>query len=165
MIWFFVRAAMAHHNTLLTAMQEIIFSRLRFFVLVVWRTFVKTVFQNSRPKIVTRVVTISHISIIKLEIYYFLFIYKTLVWKWHFLCIYKTFFCKGKLSSYTLTLSWRRQLSYRNQSIDLLRKSMDWFLYDNDLRHERVKGIKFRRYLILWFGDCKTFHGCLISRF
>ena len=29
-------------------------------------------------------------------------------------------------------------LSYRNQSIDLLCKSMDWFLYDNDLRHERV---------------------------
>ena len=22
---------------------------------------------------------------------------------------------------------------------DLLRKSMDWFLYDNGLRHERVK--------------------------
>ena len=26
-----------------------------------------------------------------------------------------------------------------NHSIDLLRKSMDWFLYDNELRHERVK--------------------------
>ena len=38
-----------------------------------------------------------------------------------------------------LTLSWRRPLSYRNQSIDLLNKSTDWFLYDNDLRHERVK--------------------------
>ena len=36
------------------------------------------------------------------------------------------------------TLSWSRPLSYRNQSIDLLDKSMDWFLYDNDLRHERV---------------------------
>ena len=34
-----------------------------------------------------------------------------------------------------LTLSWRRPLSYRNQSIDLLCK---WFLYDNGLRHERV---------------------------
>ena len=33
------------------------------------------------------------------------------------------------------TLSWRRPLSYRNQSIDLL----SWFLYDNGLRHERVK--------------------------
>ena len=30
-------------------------------------------------------------------------------------------------------------LSYRNQSIDLLRKSMNWFLCDNGLRHERVK--------------------------
>ena len=37
-----------------------------------------------------------------------------------------------------LILSWRRPLSYRNQSIDLLRKSMDWFLHDNGLRHERV---------------------------
>ena len=35
-----------------------------------------------------------------------------------------------------LTLSWRRPLWYRNQSIDL-----DWFLYDNGLSHERVKGI------------------------
>ena len=39
----------------------------------------------------------------------------------------------------SLTLSWRRPLSYRNQPIDLLCKSMDWFLYDNDPRHERVK--------------------------
>ena len=31
--------------------------------------------------------------------------------------------------------------SYRNQSIDLLRKWMDWFLYDNGLRHERVKPV------------------------
>ena len=38
-----------------------------------------------------------------------------------------------------LTLSWRRPLSYRNQSIDLLCKSMECFLYDNGLRHERVK--------------------------
>ena len=38
-----------------------------------------------------------------------------------------------------LTLSWWRLFSYRNQSIDLQSKSMDWFLYDNGLRHERVK--------------------------
>ena len=37
-----------------------------------------------------------------------------------------------------LTLSRRRPLSYRNQSIDLLCKSMDWFLYNNYPRHERV---------------------------
>ena len=30
-------------------------------------------------------------------------------------------------------------LSYRNQSIDLQSKSMDGFLYNRDLRHERVK--------------------------
>ena len=30
-------------------------------------------------------------------------------------------------------------LSYRNQSIDLLRKSMDWLLCDRGLRHKRVK--------------------------
>ena len=27
---------------------------------------------------------------------------------------------------------------YRNQSIDLLCKSMDWFLYDNGLRYEKL---------------------------
>ena len=32
-----------------------------------------------------------------------------------------------------------KSLSYRNKFIDLLCKSMDWFLYDRDLRHERVK--------------------------
>ena len=41
-----------------------------------------------------------------------------------------------------LTLSWRRPISYRNQSIDLLCKSVDWFLYDIGLRHERVKSEK-----------------------
>ena len=38
----------------------------------------------------------------------------------------------------TSTLSWLRLLSYRNQSIDLQSKSMDWFLYSNGLRHEWV---------------------------
>ena len=46
----------------------------------------------------------------------------------------------------SLTLSWQRSLSYRNQSIDLHCKSMDWFLYDRDLRHERILNVyqKFR---------------------
>ena len=44
-------------------------------------------------------------------------------------------------SSTSLTLSWPRPLSYRNQSINLLRNSMDWLLYDNGLRHERVKHV------------------------
>ena len=36
-----------------------------------------------------------------------------------------------------LTFSWRRSPSYRNLSIDLLCMSIDWFLYDRDLHHER----------------------------
>ena len=44
-----------------------------------------------------------------------------------------------QLKMVVLTISWRRSLSYRNQSIGLLWKSMDWFLYDGDLHHERVK--------------------------
>ena len=33
-------------------------------------------------------------------------------------------------------------LSYRSQSIDLLCKSVDWFLYDNGPRHEIINNIK-----------------------
>ena len=40
-----------------------------------------------------------------------------------------------------LTLSWRRSRSYRNQSIDMQNKSMDWFLYNRDLCHKRVNGL------------------------
>ena len=46
---------------------------------------------------------------------------------------------------FSLTLSWRRPLSYWNQSIDLQSKSMDWFLYDNGLRLEKVKSIRIMR--------------------
>ena len=38
-----------------------------------------------------------------------------------------------------LTLLRWRLISYRNQSIYLQKKSMDWFLYDIGLRLERVK--------------------------
>ena len=38
----------------------------------------------------------------------------------------------------SLTLLWRMSLSYRNQFTDLPCKWMHWFLYDMDLRHERV---------------------------
>ena len=41
------------------------------------------------------------------------------------------------LSEYILILSWRRPL-YRNQSVDFQSKLMNWFLYDNSLRHESV---------------------------
>ena len=38
-----------------------------------------------------------------------------------------------------LTLSTLRSLSYRNQFIASQSKSKDWFLYDRDLHHGRVK--------------------------
>ena len=43
------------------------------------------------------------------------------------------------IENYCWTLSWQRPLSYRNHSIDLQSKLMDWFLYDNGLCHERGK--------------------------
>ena len=46
---------------------------------------------------------------------------------------------RSSLNNISLTLSWRRPMSYRNQSIDLRNTYMDWFLYDIGLRHERVK--------------------------
>ena len=55
-----------------------------------------------------------------------------------FVRILQKFSSVRKTSFISLTLSWRRLLSYRNQSIDLQSKSVDWFLYDNGLRHERV---------------------------
>ena len=48
-----------------------------------------------------------------------------------------------------LTLSWRRPLSYRNQSIDMLCKSVDWSLYGNGLRHERVKSNRHANFPVL----------------
>ena len=44
--------------------------------------------------------------------------------------------------AFTLTLSCRRPLLYRNQFIYLPWKSLDWFLYDEDLRHERVRELR-----------------------
>ena len=44
-------------------------------------------------------------------------------------------YVKGAVIKISLTFSWRRPLSNRDQSIDL----QNWFLYDNGLRHERVK--------------------------
>ena len=48
-------------------------------------------------------------------------------------------YCYSMLHAMILTLPLHRPLSYRNQSINLLSKSMDWLLYDRDLRHKRVK--------------------------
>ena len=40
-----------------------------------------------------------------------------------------------------MTVPWRRSLSYRNQASDRQSKSINWFLYDRDLRHQRVNGV------------------------
>ena len=45
----------------------------------------------------------------------------------------------NKIDGQSLTLSWRRSLSYGNQSIDLLCKSIDWFLFDNGLCMKELK--------------------------
>ena len=42
--------------------------------------------------------------------------------------------CRCMRMKSVLNLLWRRSILYRNQSS----KSMDWFLYDNNLRHEGV---------------------------
>ena len=41
--------------------------------------------------------------------------------------------------AYEKIVLWKN--NYRNQSIDFQSESMEWFLYDNGLRHERVKDI------------------------
>ena len=48
-------------------------------------------------------------------------------------------FIKRPVAWNGLTLSWQRSLSYRNQSIDLPCKSMDWFLYDRDYVMKELK--------------------------
>ena len=77
---------------------------------------------------------------------------------------YKTWFCKNELilimpdrfqrstHGINLTFSWRRSLTYRNQSTDFHSKSMDWFLYDRDLRHERVN-FSFNKYSSIFCGN------------
>ena len=59
-------------------------------------------------------------------------------------CIMVIYNGKVKIT-FLLTFSRRKSLSYRNQSIDLHSKSMDWFLYDRNLRHKRVKGGDLKR--------------------
>ena len=74
-----------------------------------------------------------------------------------------------------LTLSWRKSLSYKNQSTDLLCKSMDYCLYDRDLGSERVKYLNISEQAeknkdgplhssdALWiFGNCESKSNSLI---
>ena len=61
-----------------------------------------------------------------------------------------------QISILILTFSWRRPLSYRIETSPLI--CSDWFLYDNGLRHERVKRTKVN------FNQCKiTYDFLMIS--
>ena len=62
--------------------------------------------------------------------------------------------------SVCLTLSWRKSLSYSNQSIYLQSKSMDWFLYDRDLRYESLMKAS-SVYFINWVINIIICHRCL----
>ena len=61
---------------------------------------------------------------------YYMFMKDNILWTFWYL-----FLINFRFISY----SCRRSLSHRNQSIDLPSKLMDWFLYNRDFRHERVK--------------------------
>ena len=61
------------------------------------------------------------------------------------------------LEIYESTLPSRRSQAYRNQSTELLCKSMDWFLYNRDLRHELVKSILIENISQLLSWLCFTF--------
>ena len=76
----------------------------------------------------------------------------------HRRCLPLNYHGKQRSSKFStpLTLSWRRLLSYRNQSIDLQSKSVDWFLYDNGLRHERLKARRFFSLIQKYF--CLFYH-------
>ena len=56
---------------------------------------------------------------------------KTLEWL-------NTVIFKNILLDYVLNFSWRKSLSYRNQSIDLFWKSMDWYPYDRNFFNEEI---------------------------
>ena len=62
----------------------------------------------------------------------------------------------------SINLSRRRPMSYRNKSIDLLCKLMDWLLYDIGLRRERVKITPifslFSNWLFQWAIIFEHFH-------
>ena len=77
-------------------------------------------------------------------VYYFLFLTEGQInyvlslcvgFSWYLLLVLFSFFP-------ILTLSWRRLFPYKNQSIDLHSKSMDWSLYDYSRRHERARSMK-----------------------
>ena len=71
-------------------------------------------------------------------------VFSFLVTSWQWICYVRNHQQEVFVRQLRLTLSWRRPLSYKNQSIDLQSKSMDCFLYDIGLHHESVKPCIFR---------------------
>ena len=91
------------------------------------KTFWKSIRHATNNIINFFIHSVFYLSILlTLQIYYQLFyiIYKTVVTTFR-----------------DLIISWRRSLSWRNQSIDLHLKTVIWFLYVRDLCHERGKSI------------------------
>ena len=80
----------------------------------------------------------------------------------------------SKVWESSLTLSWRRSLSYRNQSIDLHSKSMDRYLNNRHLGHERVSDLanilsihsfyEFNYYCYYWYNRRTTLKNMLSLR-
>ena len=59
-------------------------------------------------------------------------------------------------SAKVFTLSWEWSLSYRKQFNDLLCKSINWFLYHRDLRHERANNAYIEKKRLLYMAVLKT---------
>ena len=61
-------------------------------------------------------------------------------WLWTSTCwLLSNLLCNKDTDLNALIISRWRSLSYRNHSSDLFCKSVDWFLYDRDLCHKRIK--------------------------
>ena len=71
----------------------------------------------------------------------------------------------NKKKRFSLTLSWQKFLTHRNQSIDLQIKLMDWFLYDRDICHERVTPKERDIFTILLSIYGETFLGKWLKKF
>ena len=68
---------------------------------------------------------------------------KAVQWHYDFPMALRSFAPLADADSRNVFNSFMRwSISYRNQSIDLLGKSMNWFVYDRDLRHGRVNRVK-----------------------
>ena len=103
----------------------------------------------------SKVASLKPATLLKLTLlhgYFFMF-FK--LCKWYQIAQRTIYFTHQSITDYPsknqiLSLSWRRSLSYRNHSMDLHSKSINWFLYDRVLRHERVKTVIFFQQLMLF---------------